>query len=95
MSTKIDNKESKRTEKANITFQDQLKSKVIGITSFSKMAIVLFRFLYKEEEYAGKSLTGNASKRGEKRPPVDQEKLTGIYCQCFFFLLFWLWDGSN
>ncbi|XP_060574901.1 uncharacterized protein LOC132732484 [Ruditapes philippinarum] len=58
---------------------DQLQSKVIGITSYSKMAIVLFRFLYKEEEYAGKSLTGKASKSGEKRPPVDQEKLTGIY----------------
>jgi hypothetical protein len=52
------------------------------------MAIVLFRFLYKEEEYAGNSLTGKASKSGEKRPPVDQEKLTGIYGQCFFFFSF-------
>ncbi|KAH3708953.1 hypothetical protein DPMN_068412 [Dreissena polymorpha] len=53
---------------------DQLESKVGGITSFSKMAILLFRFLFKEEEYAGKSLTGGVSKSGEKRRPGKTER---------------------
>ena len=53
------------------------------------MAIQLFRLLFKEEEYAGKSLTGAPAKSGERKPAVDQERLQGIYGMFLFKVLMW------
>jgi hypothetical protein len=64
--------------------QSQLESKVAGAPNYSKTAIQLFRLLFKEDEYAGRSLTGAPAKSGEKKPALDQERLQGIYSMFLF-----------
>jgi hypothetical protein len=62
-------------------FQNQLLAKIEGVTDYSKAAKTLFRTLYKEEEYHGRSLCGGKpNKRYLARPPLeDQTKLHIIY----------------
>ncbi len=64
-------------------------NKVLGLKSFSKVAVTLFRLLHKESEYVVKSLTGRPSKSGDKKNPNDQDKLCGIY-RTFSFLSLYL-----
>ncbi|XP_053395300.1 uncharacterized protein LOC128555784 [Mercenaria mercenaria] len=57
----------------------QLLSRINGMESYSKAALSLFRLLFKEEEYIGRSLTGSKSRSGEAKPAVDQDRLGRIY----------------
>ncbi|XP_060551867.1 uncharacterized protein LOC132713334 [Ruditapes philippinarum] len=61
--------------------KNQLLAKIEGVTDYSKAAKTLFRTLYKEEEYRGRSLCGGKpNKRYLARPPLeDQTKLHIIY----------------
>ncbi|KAJ8309925.1 hypothetical protein KUTeg_011790 [Tegillarca granosa] len=49
---------------------EQLEMKIATFTEFSKASVLLFRLLFKEEEYRGKSLTGQKGKEA-----LDQHKL--------------------
>ncbi|KAL5020964.1 hypothetical protein ScPMuIL_000119 [Solemya velum] len=57
----------------------QLEDTISEVASFSKASILLFRMLFKEEEYKGKSLCGLVKGGAERRESVDQNKLNGIY----------------
>ncbi|XP_053408051.1 uncharacterized protein LOC128559712 [Mercenaria mercenaria] len=67
--------------RVTIQFQSQLQAKVINMKDFGKAAKLLFRLLYTENEYKGRSLSGGRpNAKYEQRPPIeDTTKLHVIY----------------